>query len=233
LEKRKILLSMERIPEPDLMNDALQAKAYSDADFSEPHDAFINYFRSRFPDFSAGSVLDLGCGTADVIVRFAENYPRAAITGIDGAEAMLDIARHDIERRGYSDRIDLKKCFLPDPGLSAQKFDAVISNSLLHHLADPLVLWETLNKCAKIEAPLLIMDLMRPESAQSAEDFMLKYAADESPILQKDFYNSLLASYNVGEIGHQLKSMHLDFLNIEIVSDRHILVWGRMNNSAN
>ena len=181
---------------------------------------------------SSGHVLDLGCGTADVIVRFAKNYPRAIITGIDGADEMLDIARHDIEHRGYSDRIELKKCFLPDPGLSAQKFDAVISNSLLHHLADPLVLWETLKKSAINGAPVLIMDLMRPESEKSAKDFMLKYAADESPLLQKDFYNSLLAAYNVREIEHQLRCMHLDFLNIERVSDRHILVWGRMNISS-
>jgi ubiquinone/menaquinone biosynthesis C-methylase UbiE len=219
---------MERIPEPDLMDDAQQAKAYADADFSEPHNVFVNYFRSRFPDFSAGSVLDLGCGTADVIIRFAKNYPRAIITGIDGAEAMLDIARHDIERRGFADRIELKKCLLPDPGLYTQKFDAVISNSLLHHLADPKVLWETLKKCAKNGAPVLIMDLLRPDSVKSASDFMLKYGADESPLLQKDFYNSLLASYNIREIGHQLKTMRLDFLNIEIVSDRHVLVWGQM-----
>lgn len=219
---------MERIPEPDLMDDALQAKAYSDADFSGPHDAFVDYFRSRFPDFSSGSVLDLGCGTADVIIRFAKKYPKVHITGVDGARAMLDIARHDIKRRGYSGRIALKKCLLPDPGLSAQKFDAVISNSLLHHLAAPLVLWETLTKCAKNGAPVLIMDLLRPDSVKSAKDFMLKYAADESPILKKDFYNSLLASYNVREIRDQLTSMRLDFLNIEIVSDRHILVWGRM-----
>ena len=196
---------MERIPEPDLMDDALQAKAYSDADFSEPHDAFIDYFRSRFPDFSAGSVLDLGCGTADVIVRFAENYPRAAITGIDGAEAMLDIARHDIERRGYSDRIDLKKCFLPDPGLSAQKFDAVISNSLLHHLNDPMVLWDIIIKCSRQGSPVFIMDLMRPESPDRAHELVRMHAGDASPLLQKDFYNSLLAAYREGEIKKQLR----------------------------
>jgi ubiquinone/menaquinone biosynthesis C-methylase UbiE len=220
---------IERIPEPDLMDDAEQAKAYADADFSGPHDAFVDFFKARFPDFSDGSVLDLGCGTADVMIRFAENFPHAVITGIDGAAAMLDIARHDVKQRGYAGRIELKKCVLPDPGFIDRKFDAVISNSLLHHLTDPMVLWETLKQCAKDGAPVFIMDLMRPESKQSARDFMLKYTADESPLLQKDFYNSLLASYNGREIRDQLRSMRLDFLNIEIVSDRHILVWGRMN----
>jgi len=223
---------MKRIPEPDLMDDAEQARAYADADFSGPHDAFVDYFSSRFPDFSAGSVLDLGCGTADVMIRFAEKYPRASMTGIDGAAAMLDIARHDVKRMGCADRIVLQKRLLPDPELADQKFDAVISNSLLHHFQDPMDLWILLKNCAKEGAPVFIMDLMRPENEKSARDFMLKYTADESPLLQKDFYNSLLASYNEKEIGDQLRSMHLDFLNIEIVSDRHILVWGRMNIST-
>jgi ubiquinone/menaquinone biosynthesis C-methylase UbiE len=223
---------IERIPEPDLMDDPEQATAYADADFSGPHDAFVGYFRSRFPDFSAGRVLDLGCGTADVIIRFAKNFPRAVITGVDGAAAMLDIARDEIKRREYADRIELKKCVLPHPEFNAGEFDAVISNSLLHHLENPMVLWETVKQCAKDGAPVFVMDLMRPESEESARDFMLKYAADESPLLQRDFYNSLLASYNGKEIEHQLRSMHLDFLNIEIVSDRHILVWGRMNVSC-
>lgn len=219
---------MERIPESDLMDDAGQAKAYADADFSAPHDAFVDCFSSKFPGFSTGSVLDLGCGTADVIIRFAKKYPRVHVTGVDGARAMLDIARRDIQRAGCDDRIELKECFLPDHGFTDRKYDAVISNSLLHHLADPLILWETLKGCAKVGAPVFIMDLMRPESEKSARDFMLKYAADESPLLQRDFYNSLLASYNEREIRRQLRSMCLDFMNIEIVSDRHILAWGEM-----
>jgi ubiquinone/menaquinone biosynthesis C-methylase UbiE len=222
------LFIMERIAEPDLMNDAQQAKAYADADFSGPHDAFVDCFGSKFPGFLTGSVLDLGCGTADVIIRFAKKYPQVHITGIDGAGAMLDIARQDIQRAGFHDRIELQECFLPHHGFTDRKFDAVISNSLLHHLADPMVLWETLKACAKDGAPLFIMDLMRPESEKSAMDFMLKYAADESPLLQRDFYNSLLASYNEGEIRYQLRSSRLDFMNIEIVSDRHILAWGKM-----
>jgi len=34
---------------------------------------------------------------------------------------------------------------LMDEGLAACRFDAVISNSLLHHLDDPAVLWETVS----------------------------------------------------------------------------------------
>ena len=49
---------MQRVPEPELMDDPAQALAYAGADFSEPHQAFVAHFRERFPDFHSGSVLD-------------------------------------------------------------------------------------------------------------------------------------------------------------------------------
>ena len=39
---------MERIPEPELMDDPEQARAYASADFSEPHQAFVERFTQRF-----------------------------------------------------------------------------------------------------------------------------------------------------------------------------------------
>ena len=51
----------QRIPEPQLMDDEAQAEAYATTDFSEPHQAFVTHFTERFPDFSGGEVMDLGC----------------------------------------------------------------------------------------------------------------------------------------------------------------------------
>ncbi|RJQ49629.1 MAG: class I SAM-dependent methyltransferase [Nitrospiraceae bacterium] len=217
---------MERIPEPDLMDDAEQAKAYSEADFSEPHEAFVQHFKSRFPDFLTGEVLDLGCGTADVIIRFARSFPEARITGIDGAQAMLDIGIADVKRKGFEHQINLRKCMLPDKNISDRKYDAVISNSLLHHLPDPFVLWQTVRQCARPGVPVFIMDLLRPDTVKSAGDMVQKYAADASPVLRKDFFNSLLAAYSVQEIQQQLEDSGLTNLIIDVASDRHVLIWG-------
>jgi SAM-dependent methyltransferase len=218
---------MERIPEPELMDDAEQARAYAETDFSEPHEAFVQHFKSRFPDFSQGEVLDLGCGTADVIIRFAGAFPGVKITGIDGAQAMLDIGIREVNQKKFASRIKFHKCALPNAELLQIKYDAVISNSLLHHLTDPLILWQAAGQCAKHGAPILIMDLLRPDTVESAKGLLQRYAADASHILQKDFFNSLLASYNVEEIRQQLEMSHLDFLSVEIVSDRHVLIWGK------
>ncbi|MBI5740745.1 MAG: class I SAM-dependent methyltransferase [Nitrospirae bacterium] len=217
---------MKRIPEPDLMDDAEQAEAYAAADFSEPHDAFVSRFRERFPDFSRGDILDLGCGTADVIIRFARAFPEVIITGIDGADAMLGIGIREVNQKGLARRIRLRNCRLPHVDLS-QKYDAIISNSLLHHLCDPGILWKTIKQLAIPGAPIFIMDLLRPDTVESAEGLLQRYAADASPVLQKDFFNSLLAAYSVGEIMEQIKAGKLDFLNTEVVSDRHVVIWGR------
>jgi SAM-dependent methyltransferase len=216
---------MQRVPEPDLMDDLEQARAYADADFSEPHQAFVRYFRERFPDFEHGEVLDLGCGPADVTMRFARAYPHVTITGLDGAEAMLALGRELLAREALSERITLVQTYLP--AQLARRYDAVISNSLLHHLADPAVLWNSIKQAARSGAPIFVMDLLRPHSIEQAERLAATYAGDAPAVLRKDFFNSLLAAYQPDEIGVQLRAAGLGHLKLEQVSDRHLVIWGK------
>jgi ubiquinone/menaquinone biosynthesis C-methylase UbiE len=219
---------MLRVPEPELMNDPAQAKAYAEADFAEPHQAFVQYFRDRFPDFDQGEVADLGCGAADVIVRFARAYPRAMITGVDGAEAMLEFGRRRIEEAGLSDRISLVRCVLPSAALAVRHFDVVLSNSLLHHLDDPRVLWQTVSAVGRPGARVQVMDLKRPDSPLEAERLVELYAKEAPAILRRDFYNSLRAAYVAEEVLEQLAGADLAQLKVEVVSDRHLLISGRL-----
>ncbi len=217
---------MQRIPEPELMGDLEQARAYADADFSEPHQAFVRHFRERFPDFARGQVLDLGCGPADVTMRFASAYPEVSVTGIDGAEAMLALGRELLARHDLADRVKLVQARLPTP--LERRYDAVISNSLLHHLADPAVLWEAIRQAAKPGAAVFVMDLLRPHSIEAAEHLAATYAGAAPAVLRKDFFNSLLAAYQPDEIAAQLRGAGLAHFKIEPVSDRHVVVWGRV-----
>jgi ubiquinone/menaquinone biosynthesis C-methylase UbiE len=217
---------MRRIPEEELMDSAEQARAYADADYSGPHDAFISYFKTSFPEFRKGQVLDLGCGPADITIRFAEAFPETSITGLDGANDMLAIGIDDIRTRDLAEQITLKKSLLPDDSIPSHEFDTIISNSLLHHLADPAVMWQTIKRCAKPGASIFIMDLMRPESIDEVNKLVRQYAYDAPTILKKDFYNSLMAAYQTDEVLQQLSHSGLDDFNVEVVSDRHLIVWG-------
>lgn len=215
-----------RIPEPELMNDPVQARAYAEADFSEPHQAFVNHFQRLFPGSAPRQAIDLGCGPADVSTRFARVFPESTLLGVDGAEAMLSLGLRTVEANGLAQRLTLRRCYLPDPQLPASAFDTVISNSLLHHLDDPAVLWQTVRHVAMPGAAILIMDLMRPASMAQAQELADRYAADAPPVLQHDFYHSLLAAYRTDEVRGQLDAAGLSRLQVEAVSDRHLLIWG-------
>ncbi len=218
---------MERVPEPELMDDPAQAQAYAKADFSEPHGAFIEHFRNLFPGRVPHRVLDLGCGAADISVRFARAWPEASLTALDGAVAMLSCARACVQAAGLEARITLCQRRLPDLDGIPRAFDAVISNSLLHHLHRPEVMWRAIKSIALPGASVLVMDLSRPPSREAAEALVAAYAANEPPVLQRDFLNSLCAAFRPEEVRRQLEAAGLAF-SVEAVSDRHLLVHGSM-----
>lgn len=221
---------MRRIPEPELMIDDEQARIYAQADFEEAHSQFIRLFIKKFPqDTITGPVLDLGCGTADITRRFAQTFTQCQIDGLDGAESMLRYGQLTLEKYGLAHRIHLKLGYLPEADLPFAYYKAVISNSLLHHLANPSVLWATVKQVAQLNSPIFIMDLMRPESLAQAEIIVQQYAGSEPDRLQQDFYNSLLAAYRLDEVETQLQKSGLDYLTVHEVSDRHFIVVGRLS----
>ena len=217
---------MQRIPEPELMDDPAQALAYARADFSEPHDRFVALFTERFGTALNGTLLDLGCGPGDICRRLARALPHCEIHGIDASRAMLELATADTEEDALSDRIGYHLGYLPDTQLPRHHYDAVVSNSLLHHLRDPAALWQSVQKFAKPGAPVLVMDLMRPVSRAAAAQLVEEYARGEPELLQRDFFNSLLAAYRPQEVTLQLEQSGLSELRIETVSDRHFMVAG-------
>jgi SAM-dependent methyltransferase len=219
---------MERIPEPELMDDEAQARAYAEADFEEPHSRFVAQLRERLPGLpAAGTALDLGCGPADVTLRVARAFPGWSIDGLDGSAAMLRYGRAAVARAGVAPRVTLVQARLPDACAPRDCYDLVFSNSLLHHLRDPLVLWQCVGRWLAPGGAVFVMDLMRPESPAAAQQLVDTYAAGEPDILRRDFFNSLRAAYRVEEVRQQLRVAGLAPLSVASASDRHFVVWGR------
>lgn len=216
---------MKRIPEPELMTDEEQAVAYANADFEEPHNHFIELLKETVgKDLpSSGRAVDLGCGAADISIRFARAYPDYHIDALDGAAAMLAEGKKALTKSGLSGRINLIETYIDEFSLSEQTYDLIFSNSLLHHLHDPMVLWSAI-KNAKGNPSIFIMDLMRPESEDQVDAFTKKYAEGEPEVLQRDFHNSLKAAFTPEEVVEQLNTVGLSDLNVVVVSDRHLTV---------
>lgn len=216
---------MKRILEPELMDDVAQARAYAQADFAEENQGFVDRFREYFPDWTGGHVVDLGCGPADISIRFLRAFPDARVTGVDASRPMLDLAAEAVTSAGFADKVTLC-CERFQAMTLPEQADALLANSLLHHVPNPLQFWFYVKQWAKPGARILVMDLLRPESSEAAHALVTQYAAEEDPILQRDFYNSLLASFTEDEVAAQLAEMNLSRLLIDVPDDRHWVVGG-------
>jgi cyclopropane fatty-acyl-phospholipid synthase-like methyltransferase len=216
---------MDRTLEPDLMDDPDQALAYAGADFETENQGFVDRFREHFPEFTEGHILDLGCGPGDIPVRFARAFPACRITAVDASGPMIGLAGEAVKQAGCADRILLCCQRFQDISL-AEPVDAVVSNSLLHHVPNPLQFWYRLRQLVKRDAPVLVMDLLRPDSHEEAQAIVERYAAQEPEILRRDFFRSLLASFTEDEVAAQLAEMNLSRLVIDVVDDRHWVVSG-------
>jgi len=216
---------MPRVLEPELMDDPEQALVYARADFEEENQGFIDRFREYFPEFTEGHVLDLGCGPGDIPVRLAQALSSCRITGVDASEPMIELAGVAVKQAGLADRITFR-CERFQAVSLVEPADAAVSNSLLHHVPNPLQFWYRLRQLVKPGSPVFVMDLLRPDSPEEAQAIVDRYAAKEPEILRRDFYRSLLASFTEDEVAAQLAEMNLSRLIVDVPDDRHWVVSG-------
>jgi ubiquinone/menaquinone biosynthesis C-methylase UbiE len=219
---------MKRQPEPEWMDLPDEADAYARADFAEVNAAFVERLAELAADRSGILAVDLGTGPGDIPMRVARTRPGWRILATDVSHAMLKLARQVLAAAGLADRValletDAKK--LPLPDRSAQ---VVFSNSILHHITDNHRLWAEIRRIAAPGSLIFLRDLARPADESAARAIVDQYAVAESALLQEEFYRSLLAAYTPAEVRDQLARAGLDFLEVAMVTDRHLDVWGRI-----
>jgi len=222
-------LSMNRTPEPELMEGLEQARAYAAADFAAGDQALIERLAQLFPEGLGERLVDLGCGPGNISFRLAERYSGAAVLGIDGASAMLAPALQQLaEQPHLQGRLRFEQRCLPAADLLGG-YTAVLSNSLLHHLHDPQVLWRSVAQLAGPGACVYIKDLRRPPTAEAAVGLKERYLADAPAVLQHDYVASLHAAFTLEEVQQQLHEAGLaDQLQVAALEDRYLEVWGQL-----
>ena len=223
-------MKMKRVVEPELMSAEEQAQAYAQADFETAHSSYPKLFAEKFPQRPRRAmVLDLGCGPCDVTIRFAKANSSYTFRAVDGSAAMLRHAIRAVANAHLSRRIKLIEGFIPGAPIPRQKFDVILASNFLHHLHEPQVLWSAVKQYAKPGTIVFVPDLRRPATTAKARAMVKRYAGGEPGVLRRDFYNSLRAAFTPAEVRAQLMATGLKGLWVEIVSDRHLLVFGKVS----
>lgn len=218
---------MDRVLEPEIMDDPDQVLAYAGADFDKENQGFVDQFLGLYDDLERAHVVDMGCGPGDIAIRLARSHPTCRITGIDASSPMIACAEQAVQKAGFTDRIRFLCQRFQDVTLPAPA-DAIISNSLAHHVPNPLQFWYGIKTLIKPGGPVLVMDLLRPDSLEDAQAIVDQYAAHEPERLQQDFLHSLLAAFTEDEVASHLAELNLSRLMVDVPDDRHWIVYGQV-----
>ena len=209
------------------MNTAEQARAYAHADFEAPHSRAIELLGERHTSLPAvGTAVDLGCGPAEVSIHFARAFPSWCVHGLDGSAAILSYGREAVARACLAERVLLFEARLPQDPAPLERYELILSSSVLHHLDDPAALWTSVRRWGPPGTPVFVFDLLRPQTVEQVQELVDENISGEPEVLQRDFRNSLLAAYSLDEVRRQLVGAQLDHLRAEQVSNRHFIVWG-------
>jgi len=107
----------------------------------------------RLPMTSAARVLDVGCGTGELLRRLRAKYPEAALAGLDPVAQMLDVAREKL-----SGREDLRIGYADSLPWAAASFDIVVSCNMFHYITHPVAALREMARVVRPGGALVLTD---------------------------------------------------------------------------
>lgn len=192
-----------RIPEPALvMSGDETVRDYTDC--GEAGGALYGPYLYNAMQIAArirpgARILDLGCGSGQLLNLVAGWNPDACFTGVDLSEDMLSEARSRASDGRLANVTYVNGDFSSLKGFESCAYDAVISSMALHHLPDVVALARTFRSVDRVLKPggaVYLMDFGRLRSVDAVEIFVSKVRQSETEMLAMDYRASLLAAFS-------------------------------------
>lgn len=224
-----------RTLEPEVMDSATEALDYDSMDHSDVNRAFVDDFLAalalagRLTDQAHPlRVLDAGTGTAQIPIELCRRTVGCSVTAIDLAGEMLKVAEQNVVSAGFGNRIQLQRVDskqLPDEDAS---FDAVISNSIVHHIPEPKQVLAEMARVVRPGGVLFVRDLLRPNDLETVSQLVETYAGQSNTHQQQMFRDSLCAALTLNEMRQLLVELDLPDSWISQTTDRHWTIIGQL-----
>jgi ubiquinone/menaquinone biosynthesis C-methylase UbiE len=212
-------MTLKRVLEPEVMDTPEEARDYDAMDHSAVNTQFVEDL--LVAGFNAEQVLDLGTGTAQIPVKLCQRHETCRVLAVDLAAHMLDLARYNVEVASLIHRIQLDLLDAKELPYSDGQFDAVISNSIVHHIPQPAaVLGEAVRVC-RAGGLLFFRDLLRPEDDNQVRHLVQTYAGEENDHQRRMFEDSLRAALSLDEVRGLVGELGYDADTVSATSDRH------------
>lgn len=236
-------MTLPRILEPEVMDTEQEAIDYDAMDHRAVNALFVTdllaALSSKFTvqssklaasncstlNFEPGSlnldVIDLGTGTAQIPVELCRRFKECRVMALDAAAHMLELGRYNVEAAGLIERIQLVKADAKRLGFEDGVFDVVMSNSIVHHIPEPLFTIREAVRVAKPSGLLFFRDLSRPETKSRLDELVQTYAGSENDHARRMFADSLHAALTLDEVRDLVASIGFPRDTVQQTSDRH------------
>lgn len=213
-------IPLSRVLEPEVMDTADEARDYDSMDHSAVNRAFVADFLAIWRD-GAGPVLDVGTGTAQIPIELCRQRPGARVVAIDAAEQMLAVGRANVSAAGLAGHIRLERCDAKRLPHGDGEFGAVISNSIIHHIPEPLAVLAEMVRVLRPGGWLLVRDLLRPDDEATLRRLVDLHAAGANAHQRQMFGDSLHAALTVAEVRAMVSGLGYPPDEVRQTTDRH------------
>jgi len=210
---------MQRVLEPEVMDTWEEAVEYDSMDFTEVNAAFAKSAIALGP--MSGKILDVGTGTARIPIAISQMRPAWELTCIDLSANMLKVGAENVSKAGVRSQIKLELIDAKAMPYPDSYFDMVISNSIIHHLPDPLPFLREVKRVLKPNGAIFLRDLLRPMDEEIRHNLVEMYAGDCNSHQKQLFSDSLQAAFTLAEVEMMVETAGLEGLRIYESSDRH------------
>lgn len=213
------MTSFPRMLEPEVMDSPGEARDYDAMDHGEVNRRFVADFLAVHGACRGGPILDVGTGTARIPIELGRADPNARVVAIDLAPSMIELAGRNVRDAGLADRIALEVA--DAKSVRSGPFEAVISNSIVHHIPEPAAVLAAMARALGTPGTLFVRDLARPNSREELDRLVQLYAGGESDHARQLFADSLHAALTVDEVRSLLRTLGLPGDGVAMTSDRH------------
>ena len=213
-------MALMRTLEPEVMETEKDAVEYDSMDFAEVNLAFAQRALELAPQ--RGRILDIGTGTGRIpIVMLQQGRSEIAIHAIDLSPEMLKVARKNVDASKLSGRITLQLVDAKRLPFVPLEFDMVISNSVVHHVPNPVTFFVEMVRVVRTGGGIFVRDLIRPATVEDVGRLVQMYAGDSDPYQQKLYRDSLHAALTIPEIEEYAIKAGVTGAQVVQSSDRH------------
>jgi ubiquinone/menaquinone biosynthesis C-methylase UbiE len=210
---------LPRTLEPEVMDSAAEACDYDAMDHHEVNRVFVADLLAAGARY--GPVLDVGTGTAQIPIELCRQHAGARVTAVDMAGHMLEVARDNVRRAGFADRIVLERCDAKRLPFGDGSFAAVMSNSIVHHIPRPEAVLAEMVRVLRPGGLLFVRDLLRPEDEMALRQLVDRYAVGANAHQRQMFGDSLHAALTLAEIRDLVAGLGFDPATVRQTTDRH------------